>query len=174
MSAPSPTPIPRLHTPRLLLREWQEGDLDAYAALAGDPEAMRYVGGTVDRAASWRQMAVIVGHWQLRGYGPWAVERAQDGELLGRIGLWNPEGWPGLEVGWTLARHAWAQGYATEAGGAAMEWAWSELGAPRLISVIHPDNEASMRVAGRLGMQRLGDELLDGKPVTIFGRERPD
>ena len=174
MSAPSPTPVPRLRTPRLLLREWQEGDLDAYAAFSADPTAMRFVGGAVDRAASWRQIAAMVGHWQLRGYGPWAVERAQDGELLGRVGLWNPEGWPGLEVGWTLARHAWGQGYATEAGRAAMEWAWSELGAPRLISVIHADNEASMRVARRLGMERLRDELLDGKPVTIFGRERPD
>jgi len=55
-----------------------------------------------------------IGHWTLRGYGTWAVERKSDGAFIGRVGLINPEGWPGLEVGWTLGKPYWGQGYATE------------------------------------------------------------
>ena len=77
--------VPTLTTERLTLRGWREDDLDAYAAIAADPEVMRFMGGPLDRADTWRQIAVFVGHWELRGYGLWVVER--DGELIGRVGL---------------------------------------------------------------------------------------
>ena len=70
------------------------------------------------RADAWRQIAMIIGHWQLRGYGLWAVEERATGALVGRIGLFKPEGWPGFELGWMLRRDAWGQGYATRARGA--------------------------------------------------------
>jgi RimJ/RimL family protein N-acetyltransferase len=165
--------VPRLETARLILREWRPSDADAYAVLTADPEVMRYTGGVMDREQSWRSMALHAGHWTLRGYGNWAVERSSDGEFLGRVGLWNPEGWLGLEIGWTLARRAWGNGYATEAAGAAMRWAWTVLEAPRLISVIHPENTASARVAERLGMAWSRNEELRGQSVSIFGTERP-
>jgi RimJ/RimL family protein N-acetyltransferase len=129
---------------------------------------MRFMGGALDRAQSWRQMALHVGHWVLRGYGIWAVERTADGVLVGRVGLWNPEGWLGLEVGWKLARHAWRQGYATEAPRATVDWAWTALDAERLISVIHPENSSSVRVAERLGMKPLRDEALGDDLVVVF------
>jgi RimJ/RimL family protein N-acetyltransferase len=172
-----PTPglplTPRLETARLVLRGWEPSDAEAYAALTADPEVMRYVGGELDRAQSWRQLAFNAGHWVLRGYGLWAVERTADRTLVGRVGLWNPEGWPGLELGWALARSAWGQGYATEAARAAMAWAWSALHAARLISIIHPDNAPSLRVAGRLGLRPLREDILHGQPVVIFGIDRP-
>lgn len=167
------SPVPRLQTARLLLREWQTSDFEAHAAMTADPEVMRYLGGVLDRAQSWRQMALHAGHWALRGYGNWAVERTTDGALLGRAGLWNPEGWPGLEVGWKLARHAWGQGYATEAARAAMDWAWTVLDAERLISLIDPDNTPSVRVAERLGLQPLREETVNGRRAAVFGIERP-
>jgi RimJ/RimL family protein N-acetyltransferase len=142
--------------------------------MAADPEVMRYIGGVLDRAQSWRQMALHAGHWALRGYGNWAVERKSDGVLLGRCGLWNPEGWPGVEIGWKFARHAWGQGYATEAARAAVAWAWTVLNAPRLISVIHPDNASSMRVAERLGLRSTRDDIVNGQAVVIFEIERPE
>jgi RimJ/RimL family protein N-acetyltransferase len=143
--------------------------------MSADPEVMRYLGAgrTLDRAQSWGEIAVHIGHWGLRGYGQWALERKQDGASIGRAGLWNPPGWPGLEVGWKLARHAWGQGYATEAGQAAIEWTWHTLDAPELISIIQPGNAASIRVAERLGMRRLRESTLQGQEVIIFGIERP-
>jgi RimJ/RimL family protein N-acetyltransferase len=156
-----------------VLRGWREADFEAYAGMAADPDVARYVGGALGRADAWRQMALHAGHWALRGYGNWAVERRSDGVLVGRAGLWMPEGWPGLEVGWALARHAWGSGYAAEAGRAAIEWAWAELGVPRVLSIIHPDNARSIRVAERLGMRLLREDSLRGKPVRIFAIDRP-
>ncbi|HET9103786.1 MAG TPA: GNAT family N-acetyltransferase [Solirubrobacteraceae bacterium] len=167
--------VPRIKTPRLTLREWRAADAEAYAALAADPEVTHYIGGVMSREQSWRSMALHAGHWTLRGYGHWAVVRTADGQFLGRAGLWSPEasGWPGLEVGWTFARHAWGHGYATEAGGAAMRWAWTVLKAARLISVIHPENTASVQVARRLGLAFLRAAELSGQIVSVFGIERP-
>jgi RimJ/RimL family protein N-acetyltransferase len=163
--------VPTLTTERLTLRGWREDDLDAYAAIAADPEVMRFMGGPLDRADTWRQIAVFVGHWHLRGHGFWVVER--EGTMIGRIGLWRPHGWPGLEVGWLLAREAWGHGYATEAARASVEHAWRTTDVPRLISLIAPDNHASARVAQRLGMQAEGNWAIRDAPVVIHALARP-
>ncbi len=73
-------------------------------------------------------MAMFVGHWSLRGYGLWAAEERATGEFVGRIGLWNPEGWPGLEVGWLLDCACWGRGLATEGARAALAYAFTTLG----------------------------------------------
>jgi RimJ/RimL family protein N-acetyltransferase len=125
------------------------------------------------RADSWRELAYLVGHWGLRGYGQWLLEERTTGELVGRAGLYFPEGWPGLEVGWTLARSRWGEGLATEAGRAAVDWAFTELGTDRVISLIAPDNHRSRRVAERLGASREGRTAILGHPVEIFGIDRP-
>ena len=91
-----------METERLILREFRENDFDAYAAMCADAEVMRFLGGVMKRMDAWRQMAMFIGHWRLRGYGLWAVEEKATGEFIGRVGLLNPEGWPGLEVAWTL------------------------------------------------------------------------
>jgi RimJ/RimL family protein N-acetyltransferase len=165
--------IPVVETPRLVLRGWRAADFEAYAAMLADASVARFVGGVLDAPGAWRQMALHTGHWALRGYGNWAVERRSDGVLLGRAGLWQPEGWPGLEVGWMLARDAWGQGYATEAARAAISWAWTELAADRLISIVARDNPRSVRVAERLGMRRASAEAFRGRPVWIYALDRP-
>jgi RimJ/RimL family protein N-acetyltransferase len=167
--------IPRIETERLVLRPWREADLDPYSEMCADPEVMRYIGSgrPLDRDEAWRQIATFVGHWELRGYGLWAVETKADGSFVGRVGLWRPEGWPGLEVGWALGRSHWGLGYATEAGRATTAFAWRTVQAPDLISLIQPENEASRRVAERLDMKLARREMLGASEVLVYRRARP-
>lgn len=169
------TETPSIETERLLLRPWREEDLDPYAEICADPAVMRYIGSgrTVERDEAWRQIATFIGHWQLRGYGLWAVERREDSRFIGRVGLWQPEGWPGLENGWLLGRAHWGHGYATEAGAAAEQFAWTQLGAPEVISLIAPGNQASRRVAERLGMQIARADKLGASEVLVYRKLRP-
>ena len=172
----TPVEVPVLETERLLLRPWRDDDLDAYAAMCADPEVMRHMGdggSTLRRDDAWRQMAMFVGHWQLRGFGMWALEERDTRRFIGRVGLHRPEGWPGLEVGWMLARDTWGLGYATEAGRVSLTYAWEVVGADHVISVIEPENAASVRVAERLGETREGTFDLDGLEVLIYGIDRP-
>src|SRR5438552_17778636 len=117
-----------LETDRLKLRAFRNEDIDAYAEICAYPEVMRFLGGKpLNRGEAWRQMATILGHWQLRGYGLWAVEERATGKLLGRIGFLNPEGWPGFELGWTLGRQYWGHGFAIEGARKALQYAFTEL-----------------------------------------------
>ena len=161
-------------TERLRLRPFRESDLDAYAAMMADPEVCRYLGDgkPLDRANAWRSMAVMLGHWQLRGYGFWALEEKATGALVGRGGLWFPEGWPMLEVGWALAPNAWGKGYATEVGRAALDVAFAQ-GAQKVCSVILPDNVRSIRVAQRLGEAFERTVPLVGHACALYTIARP-
>jgi len=166
--------IPTLETPRLLLRQFQPSDFDALARLSADPEVMKYLsdGKPKSRAESWLMMASFLGHWELRGYGLWAVEEKATGEFVGRIGLLNPEGWPGLELAWTLARERWGKGFATEGAKAALEYAFSVLKLDHVISLIHPENAASIRVALRVGEKLERQVELFGVMRSVYGIHR--
>jgi len=164
-----------IKTERLLLRQFRESDLDAWAAIVADPEVMQYVGGTaLDRDQAWRSLGYILGHWRLRGYGLWAVEERESGALIGRVGLYFPEGWPGVEVGWLVARERWGEGFATEGGARAVRYGFEALDAERLISVILPENEASVRVALKVGERFDRQMQLQGKDVHVYAIERED
>jgi RimJ/RimL family protein N-acetyltransferase len=165
---------PTLETERLLLRPLVEDDLDAYAAMMADAEVVEFLGTTpMDRADAWRHLAFLVGHGVLRGWTNNAVIEKTTGRFLGRCGLWQPEGWPGLEVGWALGRHVWGHGYATEAAAAWRDWAFAHLDADALISVVHRDNVRSVRVAERIGHRRLRDIELRGHPCVLYGQPFP-
>jgi RimJ/RimL family protein N-acetyltransferase len=165
-----------IETPRLLLRPFRGEDLDAYAALCADMEVMRYIGTGVvlSRSEAWRSIAAMLGHWQLLGYGMWAVERKTDGVLLGRAGFLNPPGWPGFEIGWTFAREHWGKGYASEAARVALAHAFDVLGRDRVISLIRPGNERSIRVAEKLGERLSGEVELMGSKALVYAIGRED
>jgi RimJ/RimL family protein N-acetyltransferase len=145
--------IPVLETARLRLCALGERHFEAYASMLADPSSTRFVGDgqPLDRMNAWRSMAMLLGHWTLRGFGMWALERLEDGEFVGRVGLHCPEGWPDVELGWMLRPAFRGQGLATEAGRAALGFAFGALGVQRAISLIRVDNSASERVARRLG-----------------------
>ena len=166
--------VPTVETERLVLRPWRDDDLDSYARICADPDVMRFLGdgSTMSREDTWRQMATFAGHWTLRGFGTWAVEVRESGDMVGRIGLHYPEGWPGLEVGWTLDRSVWGRGYATEGGAASLAYAWRELGADRVISLIDPDNARSIAVAERLGEVFDHTIRMRGHTVNVYAIDR--
>jgi len=172
--------IPTIETERLVLRPFAEADLDRFATMYADAEVMRHVGDgrPLGRAAVWRTMALFVGHWELRGYGQWALAEKATGDVIGRAGLWNPEGWPGLEVGWLLDRARWGHGFATEAARASLDYAFDVVGADRVISVIAHANLRSIRVAERIG-ETFGRTIALDTPavpgpieVAIYGVDR--
>jgi len=143
--------IPRLETARLTLREWRAEDFDALAQFYADAEVMKFLGGVMERSDAWRALAGAMGHWAMRGYGTWAVERKSDRALVGRVGLIHPEGWPAVEVGWTLGRPYWGLGYASEAAAASLDYAFLTQKVDRMISCIDPENTPSQAVAQRIG-----------------------
>jgi len=149
-------------------------DFEAYARMVADPEVTRFLGNgkPLDRLGAWRSLATHIGHWTLRGYGMWAVEEKAGGRFIGRIGFFEPEGWPGFELGWALAREHWGKGYATEGARRALEYAFTGLGRERVISLIDPENGASIRVAERLGERAEGKVALFGKEILVFGIDR--
>jgi RimJ/RimL family protein N-acetyltransferase len=168
--------IPKIVSKRLILRGFEEEDLDAYAEMCGDSEVMRYIGTgqTLSRSESWRNMAMMLGHWKLRGYGMWAVEERQSGEMIGRVGCLKPEGWIDFEIGWSIRRAFWGQGFATEAGKKAIAYAFEELQQTHVISLIRPENIASQRVAEKLGEKLQGKTELMGGEALIFGISREE
>jgi RimJ/RimL family protein N-acetyltransferase len=161
---------PSLETDRLLLRPFREEDHAPYAVMCADEEVMRHIGTGVTLSApdAWRSMAVILGHWALRGYGMFAIEVKATGELAGRVGFLDPPGWPGFELGWLLGRAHWGNGYAYEGAKACLDHAFVALGRERVISLIRPGNTRSVRVAERLGERLAGEVELLGSKALVY------
>ena len=153
-----------------MLRGFTTADVEPYVRMLADPEVSRFLGDgqPLGRVDAWRQVAMIIGHWELRGFGLWAVEERATGRLIGRIGCHEPEGWPGFELGYALAREAWGHGYAREGAGAALAYARRDLGRDTIISLIRPANRASIAVAEHFGARRTGAVEFMGAPTEVY------
>lgn len=160
--------IPVLETERLRLRGWTAADFDVLVDFYADEDLTRYVGGTSDRWDGWRRFSAMAGHWALRGHGLWAVEAKADRRLVGWCGLLSPEGWPEPEIGWSLFAGEHGRGYATEAALRARDYAYRDLGWTTLMSLVHPDNRPSIRVAERLGARFEKTFVIRGTEVGIY------
>ena len=125
-----------IETERLILRTIDpDKDFEAWADCFSDKETMRFIGGGdgQSRAQAWRFMATAMGHESIRGYTFLSVIEKSTSEWVGRVGPWNPEGWPEPEIGWTIHRDHWRKGYAKEAGAACIDLAFNELGWDRVV-----------------------------------------
>jgi RimJ/RimL family protein N-acetyltransferase len=167
--------VPELQTERLLMRAWRDEDFEPWAELCSDDEVMRSLGGAggLTPSDAWRDMAIMAGHWPLKGFGHWVLEERESGALVGRAGLYYPPDWPEMEVGWTVARPHWGKGYAPEAAHEACRWAHDELGAGHIVSLIAPDNTRSMRVAEKLGEKVEGRVNVRGFDLLVYGTDLP-
>jgi RimJ/RimL family protein N-acetyltransferase len=167
-------PMNELLTPRLRLRHWREDDLDAMAAINVDPEVMRWIGdgSAYDRPATAAELARFQRVWQQHGFGRYAVEDRESGDLAGFVGMAIlddvPEIMPAVEIGWRFGRAFWGRGFATEAAAAVLESVEGRL--DRVVAVHLVGNDASARVMRKLGMRfdRETTENVYGRPVHIY------
>ena len=141
-----------VETSRLTLRMLREQDWRALHEHYADPLCTQYTQGRVlTEGETWRTMSSLLGHWMLRGYGPYAVTDKRSGDVLGVAGLWYPNDWPEPEILWSLVRKYWGQGFASEAARAVQRMAGEYLPEMSLISLIDARNIASIRVATSVG-----------------------
>jgi RimJ/RimL family protein N-acetyltransferase len=161
-----------------------EDDAEVLAPMYADPEVMRYVGDgrPLTRAETERSVKRMIQRWEADGFGLFTTVRQEDGAVIGRVGLlvWNADTWEPttraesengrteVEVGYTLGRDYWGQGYATEAAGAVRDYALRELGADRLIALIIHGNTASENVARKLGLRYERDVMLGRREAQLF------
>jgi RimJ/RimL family protein N-acetyltransferase len=168
-----------IETERLILREIDpERDFEGWAESMADENTVRYLGSKpMNRAQAWRSMAMMIGHWSIRGYGFFSLESKQTGEWVGRVGPWFPEGWPEPEVGWTITPHHLRKGYAFEAARASIDYAFNTLGWSRVIHVIMEGNEASIALAKKLGSSfdrsEQGLQGVTQQKVVIYAQNAP-
>jgi RimJ/RimL family protein N-acetyltransferase len=175
-----------IETERLLLRLPRREDADDLLEYAGDPEVTRWIGGqTGDRASTEAKIEDWLARWEANGIGHFVV--VLDGKVLGRVGfvVWDSRSWEltsyaeagehaETELGWTLAQAHWGHGYAAEAARAARDWVHAERGIGRLVSLIHPDNRRSIRVAEKLGASPERSIETPGGPAVVWVHPRDE
>ena len=162
-----------LETDRLRLRQLRESDHEALTQFYADPEMTQFLGGTADAANTWQWLLAAIGHWSVRGFGNFALEEKLSGAFCGAVGLTMHFDWPELEVGWRVVRLKQGLGYATEAARCVRHYAYDTLRANTLVSYIDPANEASKRVAQRMGAKLDGTVILRGVKVEVHRHPFP-
>jgi RimJ/RimL family protein N-acetyltransferase len=161
-----------INTARLTLRQFVIEDWRALHEHYSDLECTKFTfGRALSEGESWRAMASMVGHWQLRGYGPYAVVDRASAIVVGTVGLWFPNDWPEPEIKWALVRKAWGKGFAIEATRAVQPVAAAHFGTPP-ISLIGEHNVASIKVAESVGATLEREMLFRGNPCRIYRHPR--
>lgn len=147
---------PELRTERLLMRRWRDEDREPFAALNADPEVMEFL-VTRNRQESDDMIDRFELSFEIYGFGLWALETLDNGEFIGLAGLTNvaftAPFTPAVEVGWRLARKEWGNGYATEAGRAAVTFGFTQIGLKEIVAMAPVANRRHREVMERLGMR---------------------
>ena len=184
MTAEAPLPAsskileaPRIETERLVLRGWLKEDFRPWFDILQESEVTRFLGGTGTTLEDcWRRLSGAVGSWPMVGFGGWAVTTRHDGALIGNVGLFNawrdlePEFGEEPEMGWIFTTGVHGKGYASEAAKAALEWAETNLAPTPIWAIIAPENQASLRLADRLGFERVNETLYKDDPTVVLRR----
>ncbi|HYE28271.1 MAG TPA: GNAT family N-acetyltransferase [Allosphingosinicella sp.] len=184
MTPSNPIPRPagpaiRIETERLILRPYGVEHFEALHAIASDPAMFLHSErGPMSSDEAWSRLLRHVGHWQVAGYGVFAIEDKKTGRLVGETGLTDFrrglgsrfDGCP--EITWSVAADVQRRGYATEAAEAALRWLDETLEAPRSVCLIHIDNQVSLRLAEKLGYRPFHRQDYKGYPAVLLERDR--
>jgi ribosomal-protein-alanine N-acetyltransferase len=161
-----------LQTARLVLRPFKRDDLDKISVLMANQDFMRFSTGSYSGEQTAAFLEKIVG-WSESGISSlFAMIFKQTGDLLGYCGFYHPDGFDDVEIGYRLDPKYWNQGLATEAARAVRDHGFQGWNFPRLISLIHPENVASRRVAEKNGMALERKTTFKGFPVQVFAISR--
>jgi len=171
--------IPTINTARVTLRGMRTEDFARFAEIWGTPEVVSHVSGTPwPRARSWDAFLRNAGHWQIAGFGQWAVQihghpamAGQTGFFFGSRGL-GEDFDPYPEAGWVMAPEFQGQGFGQDAVGAAHDW-FDRVVTGRTVCMVLPDNGNSMRIAQALGYAALRDAVVEGERVVLMTRRGP-
>jgi [ribosomal protein S5]-alanine N-acetyltransferase len=172
----------RLETPRLAMRAFTFDDAGPLAEILEDPEVMRYVGAGEARGRTRDEteatLKELIAQYDRWGYGLWAVTTGDEngGRPIGWCGLieWELDGRTEVEVAYLLGRAYWGKGYATEAALAVRDYGVGQVGRTRLVSLVYPENEASLRVVGKIGMRYERDAEFSGKRLLLHSLRAED
>jgi len=171
---------PRLETERLILRPHRVDDFSACAAMWREPSVVRYtIGSESPPQRTWQRLLAYCGHWQLLGFGYWAVESKATRRYIGELGFadFHRDGAPDVagipEIGWALCVETHGRGYASEALREVIGWGDAHLGVTRTICIVHRDNTASLRLARKLGYLTELRAATDDRPDMLLARDAP-
>jgi len=154
-----------IETSRLILRQWKSEDALPFYQLNSDPQVMRYFPECLTRERSDAVIDRLTSMIDENGWGFWAVERKDNAEFIGFVGLLaQPEQsdipfTPFVEIGWRLSRSSWGMGFATEAAQGALSYAFCHLGVDAVYSFTVLENLPSRKVMERIGMQNTGRDF---------------
>jgi RimJ/RimL family protein N-acetyltransferase len=171
--------IPTINTPRLTLRGMRREDFGRFAEIWAQPEVVTHISGKPwPRARSWDAFLRNAGHWQIAGFGQWAVQihgqqtmAGQTGFFFGSRGLGDDFD-PYPEAGWVLDPAFQGQGFGLDAAGAAHDW-FDRVVTGRTVCMITPENEGSLRIAETLGYSPLREAQIEGAPILLMTRKGP-
>jgi RimJ/RimL family protein N-acetyltransferase len=172
--------VPTIETERLILRAHRLDDFEVLAAMWADPDVVRHIGGKPSsRDESWARLLRYCGHWQLLGFGYWAVELKGASGMIGDVGFadWKRDITPALdgapEAGWVFSPKVHGRGVASEAVRAVHAWGDRHFGGRATSCIINPDNGASIRMAEKFGYREFVRAEYKGSPVIQFRRRAP-
>ena len=146
-----PMLVPSLETERLVLRGLTADDIEGFYLLYGDAEHARFVGGAKSRYECWEKLTSLIGTWQVRGFGRFAVEEKSSGRFLGHCGPSLPGFIEDVEINYSFVPIAQGKGFASEAATRVLRHVYEDLGYETAVSLIDPENTKSLNVAKRLG-----------------------
>lgn len=171
--------IPTLETSRLIIRAHTINDFSALKAMWTDPLVVKYISGLPStEGQSWMRLMNYLGHWELMGYGYWAIIEKSSDTYIGDIGIadFKRDITPSIsgtpEAGWVLSSAAQGKGYAHEALKAVLDWADKNLAHSSTVCIITKDNERSNLLAEKCGYKKSVETVFNEKPVVIFSRPK--
>jgi RimJ/RimL family protein N-acetyltransferase len=171
--------VPTINTPRLSLRAMRAEDFTRFAEIWAMPEVVAHIGGAPrPKSQSWDSFLRNAGHWQISGFGQWAIQVHRQPQMAGQAGFFfgsrglGEDFDPFPEAGWVLAPDAQGAGLGFEAAQAAHDW-FDRIIAGRTVCIITPDNAPSLKIADKLGYRPMRETVMDGETIILMSRKGP-